>query len=276
MADTAAQVRYRAEFIAAYELRESLVTKTVTTEADIKAASAVFAVAGSGNAKAVTRGTNGLIPAQAVSLTQYTATLTEWSYLTRRTNFNIYTSQGDGRRHMQSEAIGVLNRKRDDDIITELATATQDTGAAATASLSMVLHAKTILGNNKIPMDGNISALITPAFHAYLMQVKEFSSVDYINSKPFSDQPEMFRWAGVNFIVHPELPGAATSAEQCFMYHKNAIGHACDKDGLTVEIGYNSEHTYSFALAQAYIGSKILQNTGIVVMNHNGAGYAAL
>lgn len=275
MADSAALTRYRAEFIAAFEQKQSLVRKTVTTEADIRGASAVFLVAGGDGASAVTRGSNGLIPARASNLSQLTATLSEWHDLRRRTGFNIYTSQGDGRRIMQMEALAVVNRKADDDIITELNTATQDTGTAATASLNMVMHALAILGNNSVPFDGNISALITPAFHAYLMQTKEFTSVDYINNKPFEGAMLAYRWAGVNFIVHPNLPGKATSAEKCFMYHRDAIGHACDMEKVSLAIGYDDEQDYSFARASNFMGSKLLQNSGVVVMNHDGSGFAA-
>ena len=55
MADTAFQIQYRQEFIAGFELRESLVRKTVTTDAQINAQQAVFLVADSGSASAVTR-----------------------------------------------------------------------------------------------------------------------------------------------------------------------------------------------------------------------------
>lgn len=275
MADNAPQIRYRAEYIAGFEQRQSLVRKTVTTEADINGASCVFLVADSNNDEAVTRGLNGLIPADADNLTQYTASLVEWHNLRRRTRFNIYTSQGDGRKIMQENSIAVLNRRIDDDIITELNTGTQDTGAAAKASLEMVMYGLTILGNNSVPIDGNISALITPAFHAYLMQTKEFTSVDYVSNKPFSGALMAYRWAGVNFIVHPNLPGKATSAEKCFLYHKNAIGHACDTEGLDVKIGYDEEQDYSWARASAFMGPKLLQNSGIVVLNHDGSGYVA-
>lgn len=275
MSESAAQVRYRAEFISAFEQRQSMVRKLVTTEAQINASSAVFLVAGSGSAEATTRGLNGLIPARASDLSQYTATLAEWHDLTRRTRFNIYTSQGDGRRIMQQDALAVINRKIDSDIITELNTATQDTGTTAQGSLQMVLHALTILGNNSVPLDGNISALITPAFYAYLMQTKEFTNVDYVNNKPFTSMLTAFRWAGVNFVVHPNLPGKATSAEKCFVFHRDSIGHACDMEGVDVKIGYDDEQDYSFARASGFMGSKILQNSGIVVMNHDGSGFAA-
>lgn len=275
MADTAFQTQYRDEFIAGFEQRQSLVRSTVTTEAEVKGNSAVFLVADSGSASAVTRGVNGLIPARADNLTQNTATLAEWHDLVRRTGFNLYASQGDGRRIMQETTMAVLNRKVDTDIITALETGTQDTGAAATMSLSLAMYGLAILGNNAVPMDGNISALITPGAYAYLMQTKEFASVDYVNNKPFENGMTMFRWAGVNWIVHPNLTGKGTSAEKCIMYHKSAIGHACDTTSIQTAVGYDEEQDYSFARATAYMGSKLLQNSGVVIINHDGSAFAA-
>ena len=83
------------------------------TEAVIKGNEAIFLVGGSGGAKAVTRGINGLIPARADSLTQSTLTLTEWHDLVRKTRFNIFQSQGDQRRLMQETCRKVLNRRID-------------------------------------------------------------------------------------------------------------------------------------------------------------------
>lgn len=276
MADTAFQTQYRDEFIAGFEQRQSLVRQTVTTEAEVKGNQAVFLVADSGAATAVTRGVNGLIPARPDNLSQLTATLAEWHDLVRRTSFNLYASQGDGRRIMQMTTMGVLNRKIDQDIIAELANATLTTGAAATGSLALAMYAKTILGNNDVEDDGGISALITPAFEAYLMQTKEFASADYVNSKPFEGKQRMFTWAGVNWIVHPNLPGKGTAAETVFMYHRNAIGHACDTTNVQTAVGYDEEQDYSFARATAFMGTKILQNSGIVKITHDGSAFAAV
>lgn len=274
MADSAMQIQYRQEFIAGFEARQSLVRSTVTTETQIKGNQAVFLVADSGAATAVTRGLNGLIPARADNLNQNTATLAEWHDLVRRTGFNLFASQGDGRRIMQETSMGVVNRKIDDDIITELNTATQDNGSATTANLNQIMYGLTVLGNNSVPLDGNISALITPAFHAYLMQTKEFASADYVNNKPFEGGLTMYRWANVNFIVHPNLPGKGTAAERCFLYHKNAIGHAISTGDITTAVGYEEEQDYSYARTTAYLGSKLLQNSGVFVWNHDGSGFA--
>lgn len=275
MSATAFQTQFRQETIKTFEHRETLVRKTVTTEHQMKGSAAVFLVSGSGSASAVTRGVNGLIPARTNDHTQNTCTLVEWHDLARSTGFNIFASQGNQRQVMQDEAIGVINRKIDSDIITALETGTQDTGSAVTGSLALVMKAKVILGNAKVPRDGNISMLITPAFEGYLMQTKEFASADYINSKPFTNDMTMFRWAGINFIVHPELTGAGTSSETCIMYHKSAIGHAMNTEQMGVIAGYDEEQDYSFARCTGFFGSKLLQNTGVVLVAHDGSAFAA-
>jgi hypothetical protein len=282
MAETAFQIQYRQEFIAGFEQNQTLLRDTVTTEAVIKGNQATFLVADSGGAEAVTRGVNGLIPARADNLTQNTATLVEWHDLVRKTRFNIFASQGNQREIMQKTSMGVINRKVDQDIIGELNTGTVNTGTAATASVALFMKAKTILGNAGVPWDSNITALITPAFEAYISQTKEFSSVEYVNKKVFDgsdpawrDKPQAFFWKGVLWIVHPNLPGKGTSAEKCFLYHKSSIGHAVDTAGIQSPVGYDEEQDYSWARCSVFMGPKLLQNSGVVVMNHDGSALVA-
>ena len=278
MSDTAFQVQYRQEFVAQFEQRQSLLRDSVTTEAVVKGNQAVFLVAGSGGATAVTRGVNGLIPARADNLTQPTATLQEWHDLSRKTNFNVFASQGNQRAIMQQTTMAVLNRKMDQDIIGELQNGTVNTGAAVTASLSLVAKAKTKLGNAGIPWDSNVTFLITPAFEGYLMQITEFANRLYVNKPPsdgadlaWRDKPLSYYWYGAMWIVHPNLPGFGTNNETCFCYHKSAIGHAVDSAGLESEVDYNREQAYSWARASMNMGSKVLQNSGIVLIAHDGS-----
>lgn len=281
MAETAFQKQYRQEMISSFEQLQSLVRDSVTTEAVIKGNQAEMLVAGSGGATAVTRGVNGLIPSRADDNTQTTITLVEWHDLVRKTGFNIFASQGNQRALMQKTTMGVINRKIDSDIITELNTGTVNTGSAVTASLALVLKSKTILQNADVPWDTNISALITPAFEAYLLQIAAFASADYVDMKPmeggngWTDKPKVRRWLDVNWIVHPNLPGKGTNAEKCFMYHKSAISHAANTGGMMSAVGYDDEQDYSYARCSMFMGSQILQNSGVVVMNHDGSAYVA-
>lgn len=282
MADVAQQTQFRQEMIAGFEVGQSLLRESTTTEVTIKGNSAVFLVADSGGAVAKTRGANGRIPGRSDDLTQNTVLMTEWHDKPERTGYNIWAGQGDQRALMQTTCKKVINRKVDDQIIVQLNTATNDTGTARTADMDMAVHAKTILGNNAVPFDGNICAAISPSMEGYLLQVKEFANNQYVMGQPIKDattawKDQMFYyvWLGIKWIVHPTLPGAGTSAEKCFMYHRSAIGHAANSAGMEVFADYNEEDDYSWARCSMYMEALLLQNSGVVVMNHDGSAYAA-
>ena len=283
MAETAFQTQYRQEFIHGFEDRQSRLRSTVVMETVIKGNKAVFLVADSGSATAVSRGVNGLIQARADNLTQNTATLQEWHDLVRKTGFNVFASQGDQKRIMQETSMAVINRKIDDDVIAVLDTATNDTGTSAIATLDMIAKSKTILGDNfvNIEEEDNMFGLISPGFDAYLMQVPEYASADYVSTQPFSGPARLFRrWYGINWICHPRLTGSvgasgAGTTEKAYMYHRNALGHAVDKETMQSPVGYDEEQDYSWARCTVFMGSVLLQNAGIVQMKHDASAYAA-
>jgi hypothetical protein len=278
MADSAFQTQYKNEHIAVFEQNFSLLRMTCVQEAVIKGNQAIFLVSGSGGLSAVTRGQNGMIPYSTVENVQNTCVLQEKHAPYERTNFNIFASQGDQRRIMQQASVAVLNRDIDQVILDELDTATLTTGSAVTASLNLVIKAHVILGNNEVPIteEDNMFAVISPAFNGYLMQVTEFSSADYVEVKPFvGPAKRMRRWAGVNWIVHPNLPGVGTSSESCFMYHKNSIGHAANSKEMSVLVDYDGKQDLSWSRASLFHGAKKLQNSGIVKMVHDASAYVA-
>lgn len=282
MSDTAFQIQYRQEFIQTFEQHQSLLRDTVTTEAVIKGNVAVFLVAGSNDAEAVTRGLNGLIPARADDNTQNSCTLQEWHDLVRKTNFNVFASQGNQRQIMQMTTMAVLNRKIDSLIINELNTGTVTIGSSSTVpNVSLFQNGRVKLSNASVPWDSNITLLCQPSFLAYLEQADEFSSADYVDMRPYAgddpswrDKPMAYRWRNCLIVEHPNLPGKATSSEKSFLYHKSAIGHAMNKEGLQTPVGYDEEQAYSWARASCDMGAKLLQNTGIIVITHDGSEYA--
>tara|TARA_R110002072_G_scaffold266030_1_gene424904 strand:+ start:7493 stop:8323 length:831 start_codon:yes stop_codon:yes gene_type:complete len=271
MADSAFQTMYRQEFVRGFEKRQSLARRTVITETEINGNEATFLVADSGGATAVTRGINGDIPTRPDNLNQFTATLKEWHDVPERTNFNLYASQGDGRRIMQETSMAVINRKVDNDIHTALSTATTTWGAATAATLLRVTTAKTKLANAFATEDDDVFALITPAYHGYLMGLNEFTSADFINLKPFENvsKSRAFNWYGVNWIVDAGLPGVGTASASCFMYNKKAMGHACNAESINTFVGYDEKNDKSWARCSTYMGSKLLQNSGVIKMLHD-------
>jgi len=285
MAETAFQTQYRQEFIAGFEQLISLLRGFTTTEATIKGNTATFLVADSGGATAKTRGVNGLIPARGDNLAQPAATLVEWHDLVRKTDFNIFASQGNQRAIMQQTSMGVVNRKMDQDVLGELATSSVNIGAAAVASTLRTLRAKTVLGNNDVPWDGNISFVVTPATEAYMLTADDFSSRDYSMNGPMDaadpawrDRPQAYRWLGINWCVHPNLTGgggAGSATEETYMFHKSAIGHAYNADDMEARAGYDEEQDYSWARCSIYMGSQLLQGSGVCIVAHDGSALAA-
>ena len=278
MSNTAYQTQYRQEYIAGFEQGQSLLRSCCTTEAVIQGTSATFLVADSGGATAVTRGVNGTIPARADNLNQYVSTLVEWHDKVRKTGFNIFASQGNGRQMMQRTSLKVLNRKIDADILGELANSTTTLNATSeTASLSLVMRAKAKMANNFVDVEeeDNLFFVASPAFEAYLSQIKEFNNANYVDVKPLvGPARRMRRWAGFNWIFHPNLTGKQTATEKCFAFHRSAIGHAVNTGEMKVGAGYHDEDDYYWARSSVYMGSKMLQNAGVVVVNHDGSAFA--
>lgn len=287
MPGAAPVTQYRNEFIAGFAQRQSLLKDVVTHESMIKGNTATFLVADT-TGIAQTRGVNGLIPAGDNSNTQVSATLLEKHDLREMTGFNIFQSQGDQNAIMQMNTMAVINRDIDLVILGELANGTLDTGAATTANLTMVSKALAQLMVNGVPMNGQLFGVISPAFLMYLMQIPSFASVDYVNVKPFVGMPMglnasdakvggqgWYEWMGVKWIVSSQIAGVATAAEKCFIFHRNAIGHAVDKGGIDSDIGYESKQQMSWARCSLFHGAKLLQNSGVVQMLHDGSAYVA-
>ena len=176
---------------------------------------------------------------------------------------------------MQRTTRKVLNRRLDADIIAQLDTATNNLGAATPMALSIVAKAKVTLGENEIPTEeiDKLWAVATPAVEGYLMQIPEFIKADYVAMKYLAGPTRRtLRWAGFNWIFHPNLTGVGTNSEKCYFYHQDAIGSAFDKDGgLDIAVGYNDEQDYSYARASSFTGAKLLQQSGVVQFLHDAS-----
>lgn len=277
MSVEAAIIQYKKDFVPAFEQRSSYLRAMATKETVLSGNQATFLVSGSGGDTAVTRGTNGLIPYNNPTNTQYTATLVEKHAPYRMTGFNVFASQGDQVRVMRDASISVINRDIDLTMLAELANATLDFGSG-TATLNTVLGAQTILGNNDVPVEdeNNMFAIISPAFRGYLAQTKEWASGEYVDVKPLvGPAKRMWRWLGINWVVSSLITGKGTSSEICYMFHRSAIGYAVNVGEDRIFANYDEEQGYSWSRAEVFHGAKILQNTGIVKITHDGSGFVA-
>jgi hypothetical protein len=274
MSVEAAVTQYRQAFIDQFEARVSLLRMATTKESMNSGLTVTFLVAGSGTDTAVTRGVNGQIPYGNPTNTQISATLVEKHAPYELTNFNIFASQGDQKAIMRKASMNVINRDIDLTILTELANATIDTGAYVPASTDMVEKAIAYLGNQNVPVEeeDNLFAVISPSFRGYLRRTTEFTNGQYVDVKPLNGPVrKMWRWAGLNWITSSLLTGVGTSSEKCYMFHRDALGYAVNVGEESVAIGYDEKQHSSWSRATIYHAAKILQNTGIVELRHDGS-----
>lgn len=134
-----------------------------------------------------------------------------------------------------------LGRAVDDQITTELDTTTQSTITLTVTSkatvLASLLQFVEALWANSVPNDGQVYAAMTPRMWSQAMTVDQFTNSDYVtaNGLPFAGQNgvpghrKWLDWMGVKWCMHPALPGQGTGTAKCFLWHKNAIGHAAGK-----------------------------------------------
>jgi hypothetical protein len=282
----APQIQFRNEFVAGFAQRQSLLKDTTTREMMIKGNQATFLVANTTNV-AVTRGVNGLIPYGDNDNAQVTAPLSERHAPIKMNSFNIFASQADQRAIMQMNSMAAINNDIDLTILAELAQGTLDTGATAIASVTMIGKALAQLQINGVPWDGEVYGVVSPAFLEYLTNIPAFASADYVTVKPNANYPGLnasdpnkqgqgwYEWKGVKWIVSSKITGIGTAAELCYVYHRSAIGHASNTKDVQCVIGYDEEQDYSFARSTIYQGAKLLQNSGMVRLLHDGSALIA-
>ncbi len=274
----AAVIQYRHEYVASFEQRYSQLKVGCVRETVIKGNQAVFLVAGSGGETAVTRGSNGQIPYRTPDNTQNTCTLQEKHAPEEMTGFDIFANQGDQRRILMESSQAILHRDIDQAVVDQLDTATNTTGSAVKASLALVNKALTILGNNDVDVGevDNMFAAITPAFNAYLSEIPEFASSDYVEVRYYDKGVQrMRRWNGINWMISTRLTGLGTASEQCYLWHRNSMGHAANTGEMSVHAGYDEKQDTSWTRATCFHNAKLLQNSGIIQMVHDGSEYSA-
>lgn len=266
--------------IMAYKQRVALLPNTVTTDGVAEGLTYKFLVGDDGTDEATTRGANGRIQYTSLSRTQYSVTMAEYIAAFRETGFNIFTSQGNVEQMMHDAVIGKIMRKKDQVIITALTAATVTTASYTIANYLQFQQAIATLQNAGVPLDSSITFTVTPAFRAYMGQWTEFSNAQLVgptmlpmqNGGPaYTDQIQMWRWNGVNVLVHPKLPGNGTAAETCFLYHSKSIGLGFATSEEKVEAGWDPIERASYCNMETYVGATVLQNGGIVKIKHDGS-----
>jgi len=270
-------IKYRREFVAAFNAGVSLIKDRATPESMDMGRSAVFDVAAVGG-RMQQRAIDGRIPRTNVSDTQVTCTLSEYVKKFEVTDFERFTSQSDERAKMNHRILESVNQELDYNIKVELANAsTSYSATAAPITLDTATRVIATLASNQVPINAeDVTFLVSPFLEAKLQNIQGYASVDYVMGRPLETGGNQFqnkqmskRWLNVTWIVDPNLVGVGTSSCTCYIWHRRALGVAMPTEQIKYSAGYDDQDHYHYASATLKAGTKILQNTGILKFLHN-------
>ncbi|AXV15117.1 hypothetical protein CYG48_05025 [Neorhizobium sp. SOG26] len=266
---TAAQ--YRDEWVHEFQRGETYLKDTVSRETITHGhSSAVFAIAGQSSGMSE-RGVNGLIPTRNATDRQVTVELKEKHSLENQTSFNVFTSQGGKLREaMQKRSRMDAVREIDDEIIRALSTATNvyNSGTAITMTFARMTDIISDLWEGNV--DERVTFLHTPKSWARMLGWQQFTSADYVDRKPLmGDAPRPIMFANAWHMLHNGLTGRTTNSAAMYVYAKSAVGHALATGEIKVAAGYNEEQDYSWDRATIYHRAVILQQAGVLRVNHD-------
>ncbi len=254
--------QFEAEVHLAFQQTGTKLRSTVRTKNDVKGSSTTFQKVGRGTA--TTKARHGLVPVMNLDHTPVECNLYDFYAGDWVDELDELKTNIDERRVVASAGAYALGRKSDELIINELNQATENIAVADTGLTKLkILSALEILNTNDVPDDGQRFAVVGVHQWNELLNMKEFSNADYVgDSYPLLKGTESRKWMGINWIMHNALPLYGDD-RTCFIYHKNAIGHAsgCDVKTDITWHGERAAHFISNCMSQ---GAKLIDNTGVV------------
>ena len=262
--DAAFVKHFQAEVVTAYQQMGSKLRSTVRSKNNVIGASTTFQVIGKGSATTKTR--NAAITAMSLTHTPVECTLTDYYAGAWVDKLDELKVGHDERRAIAQMGAYALGRKTDDLIITALDTSTNTIGSAlspAEMTKATILEAFTKLNAADVPDDGERYALVAPEQWNHLLGIEEFSSANYVGDKtPFIAGCESRKWLGINWIMHTGLP-KGTGTHTCFIYHKNAIGHAVGMD-IKTDITWHGDYAAHFVNSMMSQGACMIDDSAAV------------
>lgn len=255
---------FQAEVVASYQQMGSKLKSTVRSKNNIKGASTTFQKMGKGTA--ATKSRNGQVPVMNLVHSTVECSLSDFYAGEWVDSLDELKVGHDERRAVAQAGAYALGRKTDELIINALNTTTTVVGDGSTKlTKELILNAFTKLNETDIPDDGERYALVAPAQWNQLLAIDEFCSADYVGNKtPYLAGCESRKWLGINWVMHTGLPADATNkTHTCFIYHKNAVGHAVGMD-IKTDITWHGDYAAHFVNNMMSQGACLIDKAGVL------------
>lgn len=157
-----------------------------------------------------------------------------------------------------------LGREVDSRITTKMDAVTTLTIAAGGTGLSKLklLQAISYLNKNDVPDDGDRWGVLGAQAWEEFINITQVSSRDYVNDLNWTRGTQVVNWRGIRWFFHSGLPLSANT-RSCFLYHRNSIGLAENKQ-ITTRIDWVPLKAAYLIDSMMSCGAVIIDESGIV------------
>lgn len=228
----------------AYQRMGSKLRGTVRTKNNVKNKT-TFQKVGKGSATQKSR--HGEIPPMNLDHSNVSVTLADWFAGEWIDEFDTLRINHDEKMVAMESGAAALGRKTDDMLLTAMETTTTTSHETSNgATLAWAMGILETMGNNDVPDDGNRYVVVGWENWTQLLDIDEFAQADYVGADnlPFVRGTQAKSWLSFYWIPFSGLGVIDTDDNQCYAWHKSAVGHAIGADVSTNAQYYNTKDSW--------------------------------
>lgn len=169
-----------------------------------------------------------------------------------------------------------LGREVDSRLTTVMNAVTTLTIAVGSTGLSKakLLEAISKLNAQDVPDDGDRWGVLGAQQWEEFINIAQVSSRDYVTDLNWTKGTQVVNWRGIKWFFHSNLP-LSTTTRSCFLYHRNAIGLAENKQ-ITTMVDWVPQKAAYLIDSMMSCGAVVIDEYGIVKISASEASTALL
>lgn len=257
--------QFESEVHMAYQRMGSKLRNTVRQVNNVTGNQARFQKVGTGSA--VSKSRHAQVPTMDISHSTVDVTLSDFYAADYVDRLDELKTNIDERQVLSQSAAAALGRKTDQTIIDVLDAGSNSNNIAhgsAGLTLAKALSTYEAFGEADVPDDGQRYFIVSPAGWADLLQIDQFSRMEYVGEAdlPYAGGLTAKRWLGFMWFTHSGLSISGTTRE-CHAFHRSAVGTAMGSD-IRTEINYIPEKVSNLITSYMSLGSVMIDNNGAI------------
>jgi len=255
---------YETEVKAAYQRMGSKLRKQVRSKSNVKGSSTTFQTIGKGTPTTKVR--HGQITPMNVSHTPVECSLTDYYAGDWVDKLDETKTNHDERRVLVEAGAAALGRKTDELIIDALdGTANEVPHGSAAFTLSKIMTAMTVLGDNDVFEDRRMTAIVPWTEWTALLQIEQFASSDYAGENyPVLKGSESRMFLGTVWMPHTGLEKLVSgNVSKSYWFNRDAVGHASGAD-ITSDVTWHGDRAAWFVNNMMSQGASLIDGNGVV------------